>query len=338
MTLSRFLQIYLSSLPYLGWIRSIPTERQKIITQAYKKLEMVSLNLINRKKAEIQKEMQGLSKADFDEKEGHYDATGVARGKDLLHLMMRANMAEDVSEKEKLSDNELLGQITTLLLAGHETTSTQTTWTLHLLAEHPEIQRKLREEIHEHFGKGMERQIGYDEISSMKYLDCVVKEAMRFSSPVPTTIRVSSEDDVIPLSRSYHCHNDPSKTFDRIPISKGQEILIPIQAFNLSTDIWGPTAQQFDPTRWFEESLPSNARNSGLPLHLLTFIAGPRGCIGNRFAIAEFKALLVGLVGRFNFESVQGWEVEPKQTIVVRPRIVGQEHVGPQMPLRISRI
>ncbi|CDW96987.1 hypothetical protein [Sporisorium scitamineum] len=73
-------------------------------------------------------------------------------------------------------------------------------------------------------------------------------------------------------------------------------------------------------------------------MHLMTFISGPRGCIGNRFALAEFKAMLCHLVGNFRFDQVKGWKIEAKQTAVIRSRVVGQEDVGPQMPLRISRI
>ena len=337
--------MYLSTYPGLGWIGKLPTKRQRDGQIAYNELFQISLGIINRKRAEILKEIEGevaarggkpgaaFTKADFDEKpEAHTTA-----GKDLLHLMMRANLAADVSPKEKLQDHELVGQITTLLLAGNETTSTQTAWALHVLAGHPEAQAKLRAEIHEHFGSNMAREIGYDELMGMRYLDCVAKEMMRFISPVPNTVRLATANDVVPLSRPYPTR-DGKSTFDSVPIRKGQQIFIPIQALNLSEEIWGPTAQQFDPERWYDDNLPDSARNNGFPLHLMTFISGPRGCIGNRFAIAEFKALLCSLIGRFNFEQVEGWEVEQKQAVTVRPRIKGMEKDGQQMPLRVSRI
>ncbi len=172
-TLPRIIQLYLSQVPGLGWIESLPTKRKRTTDAAYKKLEEVSMQIVDRKKKEIRGEMQaeveargktpgkgmggggGFTKADFDEKESATNSTtGLAPGKDLLHLMMRANMAADVSPKEKLDDAELIGQITTLLMAGHETTSTQTSWTLWLMAALPQIQQKLRAEIHDHFGKG----------------------------------------------------------------------------------------------------------------------------------------------------------------------------------------
>ncbi|EPQ26412.1 uncharacterized protein PFL1_06060 [Pseudozyma flocculosa PF-1] len=355
----RFMQLYLSEFPGLGWVRNLPTKRQRAIDGTYAALETVSKAIVEQKRREIQGEMADeirqrggdaasagpttVTKADFDERDEaattvRQDGTTISAGKDLLHLMMRANMADDVSPREKLSDGELIGQITTLLLAGNETTSTQTGWALHILGDHPEVQAMLRAEIRDHFGARMERHaIGYDELMNMPYLDRFAKEMMRFASPVPSTVRTATRADTIPLSKPYPTR-DGRSTFTSVPISAGQDLIIPIQAMNLSTEIWGPTATQFDPDRWLDDRLPESAKKSGLPMHLMTFIAGPRGCIGNRFAIAEFKALICSLIGRFHFENVEGWKVEKKQAITLRSRIEGQEDIGPQMPLRISRV
>lgn len=88
-------------------------------------------------------------------------------------------MATDIRESDRMSDEELLGQITTLLAAGHETTSTLTTWFLHTIA-HPENQHvytKLRDEVEDYFAGRDE--IGYDALMSMPYLDNVTKEILR---------------------------------------------------------------------------------------------------------------------------------------------------------------
>ncbi|SPO27931.1 related to Cytochrome P450 [Ustilago trichophora] len=343
----RFLQIYLSSIPLLRWVESIPSKRKTATEKAYAILESVSMQIVERKKKEIREEMQaevdargagkggGFTKADFDEKQSSANGVGMTPGKDLLHLMMRANMADDVSPKEKLDDAELIGQITTLLIAGHETTSNQTAWTLWLLAQKPDIQQKLRAEIHDHFGKDMDRDIGYDELMGMEYLDAVCKESFRVKSAVPSTIRVAKSSADVPLSKPYPTRNGKG-TITSVHVPKGREVFIPIQAINSDPEIWGDDAEDFVPERWSD--LPNSARHNGLPMHLMTFISGPRGCIGNRFALAEFKAMLCHLVGKFQFDEVEGWKVEAKQTAVIRSRVVGQEDVGPQMPLRVSRI
>lgn len=67
-------------------------------------------------------------------------------GKDLLSLLMRANMAPDLRADQKMSDAEVIAQITTFMLAGNETSSTALTWVLYRLAQNPKVQQRLREE------------------------------------------------------------------------------------------------------------------------------------------------------------------------------------------------
>ena len=85
------------------------------------------------------------------------------------------------------------------LVAGHETTSTGTTWCLFALTQAPDVQRKLREEL-------LQVQTDtptMDELSALPYLDMVVKETLRLHGPVPSTDRIAMQDDEIPLSKPY---------------------------------------------------------------------------------------------------------------------------------------
>ena len=217
---------------------------------------------------------------------------------------------------------------------GHETTSTLTTWLLNVISE-PEnihIQEKLRAEVEDTLAGRDE--LDYDSLMAMPYLDMVTKEILRFRSPVTSSIRTASKDDVIPLSRPYKTR-DGKGTFDSIVVHKGQDVILPVQVINRLEDIWGPTADKFDPERW--RQIPAAAKATGMPSQMLSFLEGPRGCIGNRFAIAEFKAIVCSIIRPLKFEA-SGWEVEPKQGIVIRPRIIGQEELGMQMPLRVSRV
>jgi cytochrome P450 len=72
---------------------------------------------------------------------------GTDIGKDVLSLLIRSNMAPDLREDQKMDDEEIMHQISTVLFAGHETTGTALMWALHQLANNPEIQERLREEI-----------------------------------------------------------------------------------------------------------------------------------------------------------------------------------------------
>lgn len=224
--------------------------------------------------------------------------------------------------------------MTSFMLAGHETTSTQTQWALYCLSKHPEVVAKMRAEIESVFGD--QEEVSYDEVQDMQYLDCVTKEMHRVYAPVTSTMRTCLKDDVIPLGKSYALR-DGSGTFDSVRVFKNQDLLIPLQVVNFSEPVWGPTAREFDPSRWLPENLPQSARDSGLPMHILTFLSGPRSCVGQRFAIVEFKVLLACLVRNFDFERVEGWNIEPKQEIVLRGVVTGQESVGMQMPLRVKK-
>jgi len=68
-------------------------------------------------------------------------------GKDVLSLLIKANMAPDLRDDQKMTDDDLMHQISTVLFAGHETTGTALMWCLRLLAIHPEVQDRLRAEL-----------------------------------------------------------------------------------------------------------------------------------------------------------------------------------------------
>lgn len=220
------------------------------------------------------------------------------------------------------------------IIIGHETTGTLLTWLLHHISkpENIHIQDKLRAEIEDVFGGRDE--LDYDSLMAMPYLDMVIKEILRFQSPVTSTVRTSNKDDIVPLSKPYPTR-DGKGTFESVLVRKGQDIVIPVQVVNKLEAYWGPTAAEFDPERW--RDVPTAAKATGMPMQMLSFLEGPRGCIGVRFAMAESKALLCTLLRTLKFETV-GWEIEPKQGIVIQPRVVGQEDLGIQMPIRVSRI
>ena len=106
---------------------------------------------------------------------------------------------------------------------------------------------------------------------------------------VPSTVRVALREDVVPLSKSYKTA-DGKGTFNSVVIPKGHELFIPLNVIQLSKDIWGEDADQFNPDRW--DNLPETVRHMpGVWGNLLTFLAGARSCIGYRFALVEYVHL-----------------------------------------------
>ncbi|CAB5185161.1 unnamed protein product [Rhizophagus irregularis] len=130
---------------------------------------------------------------------------------------------------EKINDTELKHQIMTFLIAGHETTNVTTCWALHLLAQHPHEQDLLREELVKAFPDKSNFNPTYDEINSLEYLNCVTKETLRLNPPLPTITRTNLKDEV----------------FGEYFIPKNTPIFIGVSALHKSTEIWGPTADNY---------------------------------------------------------------------------------------------
>jgi cytochrome P450 len=96
------------------------------------------------------------------------------------------------------------------------------------------------------------------------------------------------EDDVIPLSAPLQTAD--GRMVDRISIAAGQTVSIPIRTMNRSTSMWGADAKEFKPQRWLEEGgIQERAKEIQGHRHLLTFVDGPRACLGKTFALVEFK-------------------------------------------------
>lgn len=132
------------------------------------------------------------------------------------------------------------------LVAGHETTSNATTWCLYALTQAPDVQQKLREEL---LTVATDNPT-MDELNALPYLDAVVRETMRVHAPVPSSIRIATRDDVIPLNTPYV--DVRGQVHDAVRVSKGSPIFIPILAINRSKALWGEDAHEF---RWVVASM-----------------------------------------------------------------------------------
>ncbi|KAF7338952.1 hypothetical protein MVEN_01971400 [Mycena venus] len=167
-------------------------------------------------------------------------------------------------------------------------TSAVTSWALHALSLHPNVQSKLRTEL---FTISTENPT-MDQLNSLPYLENVIREIMRLHTPLPFVERIAAQDDVLPLSRPYI--DRAGKSHDALLIPKGMIIHIPIWTINTDEGTWGEDAGVFKPERW--ENIPEAV--TAIPsvwANLLTFFAGPANCIGFRFSLTEMKALLFTL-------------------------------------------
>ncbi|KAH8655041.1 putative P450 monooxygenase [Tricladium varicosporioides] len=219
---------------------------------------------------------------------------------DILSLLIKSNC---------FSNEVMVDQLLTFIAAGHETTSSTFTWATYLLAKHPEIQTRLHEEVRSHLPSPSSSTPNPDISSlleSLPYLHAVCHETIRLYPAVPVTIRISVNDSVI-------CG---------VPLPKGTRIQLSPWAINRSPKIWGPTAEDFNPDRWIDADGSSN-NTGGVTSNYcnLTFLHGPRSCIGEKFAKSELKALVAVFCGTFKMEMADPNEIAtPAGVITTKPQ------------------
>jgi cytochrome P450 len=227
--------------------------------------------------------------------------------KDILALLVRDNLKLQAAGETGLSFETMRDQVMTFLGAGHDTTATGVTWTLLLLSKHPKVQARLREEIRTHFpfffDSATRETVDITKVDPdhLPYLDNVCRESLRYIPPIPMTVRELIEDDQL----------------GEYTVPKGTTVLVYSNAINRLPAYWGPTADVFDPDRW--DNLPESYTTNAF----MTFLQGPRGCIGRKFAETEMKILLCVLLSQFSFvrdESVQDPEELKMWRLVLRPR------------------
>ncbi|KAK0204383.1 cytochrome P450 [Desarmillaria ectypa] len=249
-------------------------------------------------------------------------------GKDVLSILARANSQEE--ENKRLSDDEVLAQIASLTLAGHETTASTLTWSLFELCNHPEQQDRIRTEIAEvrsrYATKGELTSADYD---SMPFMNA---ETLRFHPIVPALLRVAACDDVIPLTEPIVTSTGTKLT--EIPVEKGQLVEIAIAYYNRNPIVWGSDADAWNPDRFLGEL--DKQTPVGVFANLLTFSAGVRSCIGWRFAIMELQAILFELLESFKFTFPKaGIDIKRQHAGLMIPMVRDEMSKGPQMPLHL---
>ena len=166
----------------------------------------------------------------------------------------------------------------TFLAAGHETTAASLTWACYALARNPEMQTRLRNEIRAAVPSLDAALESPELLGSIKYLRNFCSEILRHNPPVSITLREASQDTTLG---------------DRF-VPKGTTVIISPYATNKSVAFWGEDAEEFNPDRWDREGGAGGASSN---YAMLTFLMGPRSCIGQKFAIEEFRCMTAALVG-----------------------------------------
>jgi cytochrome P450 len=184
----------------------------------------------------------------------------------------------------ELDREELRDELITLLLAGHETTSTALAATVSLLARHPDEQAALRESLG-----------AADDPTESTHLAAVVDEALRLYPPVHLLLRESAED----------------VTLGGYDVTEGTLVGIPTWAIHRDAR-WFDDPETFRPERFRGD--PDHREGAYLP-----FGAGQRQCIGRRFALQELRTALATLLADYRFEATDRSDVDPAVGVNLRP-------------------
>ncbi|RYO74617.1 hypothetical protein DL764_010770 [Monosporascus ibericus] len=215
---------------------------------------------------------------------------------DILSLLIKSG---------NFSDSELSDQLLTYLVAGHDTASATLTWACYLLAQHPTWQGAVRNEVRTSLSPEAGDKGIANTLESLPVLNGVLNETLRLFPTVPVTTRVAACDT----------------TLGGQPIPKGTEVLLSPWLINRSPSLWGPTAGTFDPNRWVEDGRPNNTGGSRNNYQFMTFLHGPRSCIGRDFAKAELRCLLAAVAYRFEWKlGMDEKDVIPAGAITIKPQ------------------
>ncbi|XP_011362285.1 cytochrome P450 4V2 [Pteropus vampyrus] len=221
--------------------------------------------------------------------------TALSKKKRKAFLDLLLSVTDD--QGNKLSHKDIQEEVDTFMFEGHDTTAAAINWSLYLLGSYPEVQKKLDDELDEVFGKS-DRPATSEDLKKLKYLDCVIKETLRLFPSVPIIVRNLNEDCEIA----------------GFNIAKGSQMFIIAYALHRDPRYF-PNPEEFQPERFFPENMKGRH-----PYAYVPFSAGPRNCIGQKFAIMEEKTILSCILRHFWVECTQKREeLGLVEELILRP-------------------
>uniref|UniRef100_A0AAR5PD92 Cytochrome P450 n=1 Tax=Dendroctonus ponderosae TaxID=77166 RepID=A0AAR5PD92_DENPD len=203
------------------------------------------------------------------------------------------------------ADEEVEDEVSTFMFGGFDTTTATLTCAFAALGNHPEYLARVQEELDEIFSDEPTRKVTPQDVARMEYLDRVVREVLRCFCFVPFIYRNLDEDIAI----------------DGYTIPRGANLSISLYNLHHDPDHY-PEPFKFDPDRF----LPENCAKRH-PYAFVPFSAGPRNCLGQKFAMRNVKALLACVLREYNVKCQQRLE-DIKYTIEIVLRPVNGLHVA----------
>jgi cytochrome P450 len=225
----------------------------------------------------------------IDERKKYRSNPNLPGHEDLLDMLMDY---VDEDTRDEMTERQLRDEVTTIFIAGHETTSQTLGWIFYQLAKEKKILQKVKNETNEIFNK---RLPGLEDLPRLNYTKQVIQEGMRHYPSVCALVRKPYEDDCI----------------NGIKIPASSNVLINIYGMHHHAGYWS-APDDFDPAHFND-----GADEQRVPFVYLPFGGGPRLCIGSNFAMMVMQVVVSRLSQAFDFDVPEGYvpKIEPNITI-----------------------
>ncbi|XP_046915911.1 cytochrome P450 4c3-like [Dermatophagoides farinae] len=216
---------------------------------------------------------------------------------------------QHLNDPDKFTESDIREEVDTFMFEGHDTTAMSLIWTLHLLGNYPDIQNRVHKEIDEirqqSFDDDDENNSNWtsNQLRQMKFLEACIKESLRLYPSVPFISRHTHEDTEI----------EPGCI-----IPKGIPVIL-LLYFIQRDPKYFQQPERYIPDRFVEGSEHYCGRVN--PFSYVPFSAGPRNCIGQKFALQEEKIMLATLLSKYRVESGENVaDVAINAALILRPK------------------
>ncbi|CAH2033983.1 unnamed protein product [Thlaspi arvense] len=218
----------------------------------------------------------------------------------LSRLMQREyEKEEDTTRGNYFSDKYFREFCTSFIIAGRDTTSVALVWFFWLVQKHPQVEKRILSEIREIRGKRTRQEtcdwFEVEELKEMVYLQAALTESLRLYPSVPMEMKQALDDDVWP---------------DGTRVKKGARVYYSVFSMGRIESIWGKDCEDYKPERWIKEGRIV----SGDQFKYVVFNAGPRLCVGKKFAYTQMKMVAAAILMRYSVKVVEGQTIIPKLT------------------------
>ncbi|KAL2528182.1 Cytochrome [Forsythia ovata] len=209
---------------------------------------------------------------------------------------------EHENQDLKQDDKFLRDTVLNLMLAGRDTTSSALTWFIWLVSTHPEIERKIRDELRsampaEEAEKYRIFQV--QELGKLVYMHAAMCESLRLYPPVPFQHKEPLQAEFLPSGDFVH---------------PKMKVIFSLYAMGRMESIWGKDCLEFKPERWISERGTIKHEPS---YKFLAFNAGPRTCLGKEVAFTQMKAVAATIIHNYQVEVVKGHKIAPNCSIIL---------------------